>query len=719
MHKLARVAYFVLISAACLLSDRRAAGDAQPVFQAPLFTFDGPDAAKKIVRNNVYVEGVDGSVGRGKALKVRFDRADCPSVCFPAGETPWDWSRYRGLAVDVTNPDPYPVHVCIRVDNIGADGQKNCSQDGMDAPARKTCTLATPFNTGVDMPLWGMRGYPPHCKGDGSTLDPTRVVAFRVFLPAPNKPETLILDNVHLLGDRPSSGPPPSEAFVDRFGQYVRAEWPGKLNNEAEFAKRIAAERADLASHPAPGDRDRYGGWSRGPTREATGWFRTECVNGKWWLITPCGHLFFSLGVNSIEHEEATIVERRDDWFQWLPQPQTPFARLYGTFQNPLIGPVKQGRTFRFYAANLLRKYGTNWQTEWRDVSWQRLQSWGFNTIANWSQTDTFDGPLPYVVGIGIGGSHARVSGGADYWGKMHDVFDPAFPRDVEESVRLAAHLWQGKKMCLGIFVDNELSWGHDGTFGVAVGPLNAPRNQPAKQALLMDLHQKYLSIDRLNAAWRTEWSSWEEMAEKRAGRRSPKTLTDACKDDLNAFIRRFSLKYFLTVRDAIRKTSPHHLYLGCRFYSGNQVTFRAAAEACDVVSFNVYHATVDPAAYAFTNDLGKPCLIGEFGSGATDRGMFHEGMIRAKDQADRARQYVDYVRSVADMPAFVGCHWFEYVDEPVTGRWLDGENYNVGLVSVVDQPYPEMVAAARKTNAEIYERRFNGKGAHRIRRNH
>ena len=37
--------------------------------------------------------------------------------------------------------------------------------------------------------------------------------------------------------------------------------------------------------------------------------------------------------------------------------------------------------------------------------------------------------PVPYVATASIEGSHARVSSGEDYWGKMHDPFDPKFGR--------------------------------------------------------------------------------------------------------------------------------------------------------------------------------------------------------------------------------------------------------------------------------------------------
>jgi agarase len=69
---------------------------------------------------------------------------------------------------------------------------------------------------------------------------------------------------------------------------------------------------------------------------------------------------------------------------------------------------------------------------------------------------------------------------------------------------------------------------------------------------------------------------------------------------------------------------------------------------------------------------------------------------------------YVDYLTSVLKNPALVGCHWFQYVDEPLTGRYYDGENYNIGFVSVTDTPYPEMVRAAKEVQDNAYKIRGN-----------
>ena len=104
---------------------------------------------------------------------------------------------------------------------------------------------------------------------------------------------------------------------------------------------------------------------------------------------------------------------------------------------------------------------------------------------------------------------------------------------------------------------------------------------------------------------------------------------------------------------------------------------------------------------------MNKPCIIGEFGAGAVDRGLFGSGMTNAGSQAGRAAYYSTYLQTALLDPSIVGVHWFEYADEPVAGRTFDGENYNTGIVDVTDSPYPELVAAATSINASAYDLRY------------
>ena len=94
--------------------------------------------------------------------------------------------------------------------------------------------------------------------------------------------------------------------------------------------------------------------------------------------------------------------------------------------------------------------------------------------------------------------------------------------------------------------------------------------------------------------------------------------------------------------------------------------------------------------------------LVGEFHFGALDRGMLHTGLVTARDQEERARCYLEYLRQSATRPRIVGAHWFQWRDQPLTGRF-DCENFQCGFVDVADTPYPELVDAARQFASEMY----------------
>ncbi len=105
-------------------------------------------------------------------------------------------------------------------------------------------------------------------------------------------------------------------------------------------------------------------------------------------------------------------------------------------------------------------------------------------------------------------------------------------------------------------------------------------------------------------------------------------------------------------------------------------------------------------------DNIDLPIIIGEFHFGALDRGMFHPGLKRAADQNDRADKYSEYVRGALRNPYIVGTHWFQYQDQPTTGRG-DGENYQIGFVDIADTPYPEIIAASRDIGRTMYEYRL------------
>jgi len=73
------------------------------------------------------------------------------------------------------------------------------------------------------------------------------------------------------------------------------------------------------------------------------------------------------------------------------------------------------------------------------------------------------------------------------------------------------------------------------------------------------------------------------------------------------------------------------------------------------------------------------------------------------ENQVARALAYKDYLLGALQHPQFVGTHWFQWMDEPTTGRVYDEENYQIGFVDVADTPYRETITASREVGARLY----------------
>lgn len=637
-----------------------------------------------------------------QALRIEFQPGTAwPSAAF-AAPAPWDWQDWDVLMVDVTNPGTTMVEVGVGFgDTPGPDGAKHwCSGTTKIAPG-STVTVGFPLKGDVqDTGMDGLPSQTVHCvmlHSYGDAVDLKRVALFSIFTPAQQSPTAVVVDNIRLAPKTRLDG------IVDQFGQYTGADWPGKVHQVADLETARVQEAADWKQHPAPADRDRFGGWAGGPQLPATGCFRTQKVDGKWWLVDPDGRLFFSIGITTINHDipsdQFTRITGRESMFSWLPADDDP---LYARHMS-----VRDGqRFFNFYATNLERKYGTGYATAWLDATRSRLLSWGFNTVGDFSAPPVLGMGVPYCVTMGAWGGHWGVRAGDI---DIDDPYDPQFATDLANNLKSLASQVPQDPYCIGYFVDNELSWGGSATdhlhYAVALAVLRQGADSPAKRALLAQLRASYPDIAALNARWGTDLPNWEALTAPF----SPNGAQEAAmKDDLAAFMKSFCSRYYQTVRDTLKAHDPHHLYLGDKYMVSRYTpeSLQAAVTYCDVVSFDIYETEVASPQWEFLKTLDKPCIIGEFHFGALDRGLFGAGMVAVSTQAQRAAAYERYVRSVAEHSAFVGCHWFQYVDEPLTGRAFDRENHNIGFVNAGDNPYPELVAAARRTATEVYSRR-------------
>jgi hypothetical protein len=216
-------------------------------------------------------------------------------------------------------------------------------------------------------------------------------------------------------------------------------------------------------------------------------------------------------------------------------------------------------------------------------------------------------------------------------------------------------------------------------------------------------LMRKYGDALRLGVAWGIGVTRWEALEQAGFQAPLPSEAHQAIAQDYSAWLRAYADRYFRTVAQALRRHDPHHLFLGGRFAVRTPEAVAACAQWCDVVSINVYadlpQHGMDLAAL---HQLDKPVLVSEFSFGSIDRGPFGAGPVAVWNEARRGEAYARFLAAAATDPAIVGAHWFQYADEPVSGRLLDGENAHFGLVGITDIPFAAFVRTVRNANASV-----------------
>jgi hypothetical protein len=386
--------------------------------------------------------------------------------------------------------------------------------------------------------------------------------------------------------------------------------------------------------------------------------------------------------------QTRTRITDREHYFQFLPEEGSPEADLYRV-SNDQANPI---RYLSFHAVNLFRKYGSQWTEIAQERIHDRLRDWGINTVGNWSDPGIYlQRKTPYVLT-----AYTKKTG------VLADPFAPDFQETLEHTLRSKVEE-VGDPWCLGVFVDNELKW------GVKWGPkipeqiLEAPAGQPAKRAFVERMKEQFGSVDQLNASWGTSFSGWEELLQN--NRAIP-----GAGGDMREFMKEFTERYFQSCRNAVKSVDSEMLYLGCRmdFHLYPEDTslnyiIRIASEYCDVVSFNRYRYTCAELIPPDGDDY--PIIIGEFHFGSLETGLLQPGLRYAADQDERARLYEAYVKSALKNPYLVGTHWFQLVDQAVTGR-PDGENYQAGFLTVGDVPQPEITRTSRELGQQMYSLR-------------
>jgi len=484
--------------------------------------------------------------------------------------------------------------------------------------------------------------------GQRSPMKGVDSIGIRMHAPIGNP--VLKLRSVSLSKEDPGDQYLGDTPVVDEFGQYNLGEWEGKISSLEMLQEEWTAEDAQQVDR-SQYNYSKYGGYLDSRVDEGTGFFRTEKKDGRWWFVDPEGYLFLSHGVNCVGPGGGGGVyrlEHRQNLYKELP-PETP------------VSETGRYRAASFGRWNLSRRYGEEYREKSIDNIITRMDRWGLNTIANWSNRSVYNRNQKAFTlqmrGIGIEGELMGLA----------DVYASDFEEKIDEAVRSTVEPYRDNPWLLGYFTFNEPSF-------------------LGREQRLCDLI--------LEGKERPIKTALQEHLEKAD---TPENRIQFIHNTFRIFIE--------TVDGALEMHDPNHLTLGIRFgQEADTEILELCKDVFDVFSFNCYDLYPDKAMMdRFTEVTGKPIFIGEYHFGTVDRGMA-QSLWQVNSQEERGVAYRYYTEKAYEHPGLIGTSYFQWCDQDLTGRGNDGENYNCGLVDVTDRPYPYLVEAVSETAKRIYE---------------
>ena len=614
-------------------------------------------------------------------------------ISWPAAAAPWTEADYLIIEAENKSDFLYKFHVGF-YDSAGAARftPPIAMHRGLQPhlPAYIVCPISYLDNQHIYQPR-----YPRLMKGEvrGRAVKPADIVEIRIGFDAfmaPHFISKIAIKRIVLIKGEPDfTKLPPVKPIVDELGQWNIKTWPGKVNSEADLKARHATFAKSLKKFKAKKYLSKYGGDTR-LTFKASGYFRTEKANGRWWFVDPEGNVFLSTGPNSISPNMHSSLQGFEELYSYIP-----------TASSPYHSAIKEDKKhdgklmISFLQINLQRLYGEQWYEKWQEQTLLLLRFAGFNTMANWSKPELFaKKQMPYMLPL-----NGFPSTATTLFRDFPDVFSDEY---ANGAVAFAQQLepFKTDPWLIGYFLRNEPHWAF-GDNNIALEMLRRAPGTATRQALASHLSSKYNSIAQLNMAWGTQLESFATFVTDEF----PKAhlLSEKAKADLFSFSELMVDEYLKHPCNAVKKVAPNHLNLGMRYaWISNDLCYRAG-NFFDVFSVNGYNNPDPPTTAEITKRTNKPVLIGEFHFGSTDRGLPANGIQGALTQADRALAYRNYIEQGFARPELIGMHYFCMYDQGIVGRF-DGENYNIGILDVCNLPYPELLKAMQTSHERMYD---------------
>jgi len=397
-------------------------------------------------------------------------------------------------------------------------------------------------------------------------------------------------------------------------------------------------------SDPPREDTDEYGGWL-GLQGTATGFFHTEQVGNRWWLVTPKGNVFFNVG-------------------------------------------VIDGSAVRLKAWGLNSSYAGGDRPDTADEGLPYMLNLTFLRLAKRD--------LPTVVRPGL-----------PPWFTLYDVFDPEWAVQCEEYANSQLKPHANDPMLIGYWIDNEpglVGWYEAATHTEPDSPARRAFVETARgyyadrpDQLAKDWAQYGVKTtdDLRNVQGDPPdlpglATAWDVAVAEQAFSTIHNAARKADPNHLNLGVR---IMCAAVPRPEVFATMAQYVdVLSLNLYS----------VLPDRLLTEIF--TVLPMIHALT---GRPMLTSEFSyrGGDTLCPNTLGAPPTVPTQTDRAVGYLSYVSAMASLPFYLGVNWYTYGDDSLEKRWDQyGEDCNFGLVDGKNRPYAVLTETMRVVNNAIYD---------------
>src|SRR4051794_20718142 len=330
---------------------------------------------------------------------------------------------------------------------------------------------------------------------------------------------------------------------------------------------------------------------------------------------------------------------------------------------------------------------------QWAQKTIARVKEMGFKGIGAWSHPIFHKYDIPITRDLNVSS-----------WVPTNSrrLYYPEWWSSAEYAIQTQVSPLKDNANLVGYYIDNELNWGDDG-----VGPGHyfddLEPTDPNRMEVVKVIQSVWSRLEDFNRDWQVELKDLKDLDARKT---LPHEKAQAYSRLFSAWLTHYSEDYFKLTCGYIRKYDPNHLILGVRFrgYAPREVV-RAARNYTDAISINYYvaDAKLDLDMFRMMHEeSGQPVMVTEYSFHSLDGRSGNRNTVgfaaQVLDQQARGDAYRMFTSRVARVPFMVGVDWFQWSDEPPSGRSSDGEDVNFGIVDVDDNPYGTLVDAIRKT---------------------